>query len=245
MSSIEPVRAAPAYELAADQIRKAIQLGRFLPGDHLPPERVLAQELHVSRTTIREAVRILKGQGLLEIKRGAAGGLVVLPVETSKADLKKFIKKQTTIVENLFEYRLANECAAAGAAALRRTREHLKKMDNKLREMDSYSNSREARGNPENVPLFFAADSEFHILIAKASGNPLFIKAVEETRPAMFLPVGSVFGRLDERANDFHEDIFQAIKEQDAKGAYQAMSEHIMSTKAQLDDILKISRKEY
>ena len=86
--SIESVHAAAAYEVAADNIRRAIALGRFLPGDKLPPERELSEQMQVSRTTIREAVRVLEGEGLITVKRGALGGLVVMrPPSLSSSEM--------------------------------------------------------------------------------------------------------------------------------------------------------------
>ena len=71
---IDPVRPASACDLVVEQLRRAIHLGRFVAGDKLPPERELAKQLGVSRTTVRDAVKILEGEGLVQSKRGAAGG---------------------------------------------------------------------------------------------------------------------------------------------------------------------------
>src|SRR4029079_3166877 len=76
--TLGPVATIPAYELVLEQLRRSIQLGHFLPGDKLPPERDLARQLGVSRTTVREAVRVLEGEGAVEIRRGSAGGIVLL-----------------------------------------------------------------------------------------------------------------------------------------------------------------------
>ena len=76
---LEPVAAVPAHELVLAQLRRSIHLGHFGAGDRLPPERELARQLGVSRTTVREAVRVLEGEGLVEIKRGSSGGISVRP----------------------------------------------------------------------------------------------------------------------------------------------------------------------
>ncbi|MBT5037425.1 MAG: winged helix-turn-helix transcriptional regulator, partial [Rhodospirillaceae bacterium] len=86
---IDPVRPTSACELVVEQLRRAIHLGRFLAGDKLPPERELAKQLGVSRTTVREAVKVLEGEGLVRSKRGAAGGLSVLDQKTSASHLRK------------------------------------------------------------------------------------------------------------------------------------------------------------
>ncbi len=75
---LDPVATVPAYELVLEQLRRSINLGHFGPGDKLPPERDLARQLGVSRTTVREAVRVLEGEALVEVRRGSTGGITVL-----------------------------------------------------------------------------------------------------------------------------------------------------------------------
>src|SRR6056297_555626 len=74
---LDPIHHTATYERVVEQIRRVIYLGRYLPGDKLPPERELAQQLGVSRTTVREAIRMLEGENLIRVKRGATGGIIV------------------------------------------------------------------------------------------------------------------------------------------------------------------------
>ena len=78
VTGIEPIDFAAAYEVVTERIRRAIHIGSYLPGDKLPPERMLAQQLGVSRTTVREAIRVLEGEGYVVSRRGASGGILVL-----------------------------------------------------------------------------------------------------------------------------------------------------------------------
>ena len=66
---LQSLRAPASHELVVDQIRRAIGTGRYLPGERLPAERELARQLGVSRTTVREALKILQDEGLIEIRR--------------------------------------------------------------------------------------------------------------------------------------------------------------------------------
>lgn len=116
--SLEPVAAVPAHELVLLQLRRSIHLGHFGAGDRLPPERELARQLGVSRTTVREAVRVLEGEGLVEIKRGSAGGISVRPQSPAPAELRRRLRE----FEEIIEFRLAVEPMAARLAAQRRTR---------------------------------------------------------------------------------------------------------------------------
>lgn len=239
---IGAIRASATYELVVEQLRKAIFLSRFVPGDKLPPERDLAKQMLVSRTTIREAVRVLEGEGLIAVKRGPTGGLVVQQQNLLRpGEIEAYIEAQLTQLDNLFDYRIANEAAAAGLAALRRDKRQVARMRRALDEMDRLSATKETRANTANIARFFACDSEFHITIAQSSGNPYLLDAVEHSRAAMFLPVGKVFRHLEDRANDHHLAIFQAIVDKDPELAAARMKMHIEATRSSLYSLLPTS----
>jgi GntR family transcriptional repressor for pyruvate dehydrogenase complex len=232
-SEIGSIRASATYELVVEQLRRAIYLGRFLPGDKLPAERELAHQLAVSRTTIREAIRVLEGEGLVTIKRGAAGGLIVLgQPKLTPAQIEAYMETQHGLVDSVFEFRLANECAAAALAAQRRTDEHLRRMERAVVEMAELCATPMSRQRVSNIARFTASDSAFHMAIAQASMNPLLLKAVEDGRAAMFEPVGRVFTRLEDSANDHHEALFIAIKDGQPESAAARMREHIEASRA-------------
>ena len=119
--SLDPVAAVPAHELVLAQLRRSIHLGHFGAGDRLPPERELARQLGVSRTTVREAVRVLEGEGLVEIKRGSSGGISCGRSRPAPAELRRRLRE----FEEIIEFRLAVEPMAARLAAQRRTKTDL------------------------------------------------------------------------------------------------------------------------
>jgi DNA-binding FadR family transcriptional regulator len=240
---INSVRAAATYELVVEEIRRAIYLGRFLPGDKLPSERDLANQMGVSRTTIREAIRKLEGERLISVRRGATGGIQVLTqTQMSKAQIEAYMETQRNVIDSVCEFRLANECAAASLAAERRTEQHLKRLAKALANMGALCMG-EARERVSSIALFWAADSEFHLTIGQASMNELLLKAVEDGRAAMFLPVGRVFTRLADSANDHHEELFEAIKSRSPERAAASMRDHIEATRASLHAFLPKGRR--
>jgi len=243
-AAIGSVRATATYELVVEQIRRAIFLGRFLPGDKLPAERDLASQMVVSRTTIREAIRVLEGEGLVTVKRGAAGGLVVLEQgRPSRADIEAYMAGQGDWIDHVLDYRIANECAAAGLAASRRTDRHLARLAAALAEMTAICATPEARALTANVGRFFAFDADFHLTIGQASMNPFLSRAVEDTRAAMYLPIGKVFVDVEASANDQHAAILSAIADRDAAAAASWMRTHIEETRAGLHRLLPRPRR--
>ena len=235
---IEPVRPAAAHELVVDQVRRAIQLGRFVPGDKLPPERQLARQLGVSRTTVREAVRVLEAEGLVESRRGAAGGLLVRRPALPEAALRDMAREQRDALRAVFDFRIANEAAAARLAAERRTGDDVAALASLLARMAGFAATPASRADLDNIPRFIAADSAFHLGIARAARNPHMLRAIEDARAAMFLPIGAVFRRLEDTANDFHEAIFSALEAADPEAAEAAMRAHLEASRRSIEDFL-------
>lgn len=235
------IRAPASYELVVDQIRRAIQIGRFLAGERLPSERELADQLGVSRTTVREAMRVLQGEGLIETRRGRAGGAIVTAPESTPAERRQVVRQRLAELENVFDYRLAIEPAAAGLAAQRRTKGDLARLEETLTMLRAVASTPDAE-DLAPPSRFFAVDAEFHHRIALAARNPLLVQAVSDARAAMFLPVGGVFTALHPDANRGHEEIYAAIAAGDPDEARQAMVGHIEYTRQALRDMARPSR---
>jgi len=239
MGMIDSIRPVATYELVVEQVKRAISLGRFVPGDKLPPERDLAAQMLVSRTTIREAMRVLEGEGLIQVKRGATGGLVVKAQSGLRPnEVEAYMEAQREMLDTIYEYRIANECMAARLAATRRSKEQLRRMASALRAMGQLCETPELRATMANIARFRALDSEFHLAVAEASGNRLIKRAVEDARTAMFLPIGKVFKKLEDSANEHHEAIFAAINKGDPEGAAEAMRRHIATTRQSLENLM-------
>src|SRR6266704_997480 len=116
---IERVEHVPVYGLVVDQLRRAIHNGSFVPGDRFPPERELSRQLGVSRASVREAIRVLEGEGYVETRRGASGGMVVLDRAQTEDRLAEIIRQQLPEIEQVIDFRLAVEGGAARPAAVR------------------------------------------------------------------------------------------------------------------------------
>jgi DNA-binding FadR family transcriptional regulator len=229
--ALEPVAAVPAHELVLSQLRRSIHLGHFGAGDRLPPERELARQLGVSRTTVREAVRVLEGEGLVEIKRGSSGGISVRPQSPAPAELRRRLRE----FEEIIEFRLAVEPMAARLAAQRRTKPDLTAFARTFEWLEALA----ATGAEGAVSDWVRADGEFHLLIARMSRNRRLMAAIEEARAGMFLPIGAVFGRLETRAHDMHAELHESIVAGDADRAAAAMTGHVEATLADVRALVR------
>jgi GntR family transcriptional regulator, transcriptional repressor for pyruvate dehydrogenase complex len=226
-----PVKIIAAHELVLEQIRTAIMLGRYRPGDCLPPERALAEFLNVSRTTVRGAIAILADEGIIEIKRGRGGGLFVKETVATDAQTRRALRKNREQIRQVFEFRVTVESACARLAAERRTHASLKEMHRLLRAMNALKGPNgEVPSRPAESAQFHSLDTDFHLAIAKASRNPWLQSAVLDGRVEMFRPVGSLLNALDVSSDYLHDRIVQAIEDREADKAGQYMAEHIGTT---------------
>ena len=238
-NSLGPIRQIAAHELVLDQIRRSINLGQFRPGDRLPAERELAEMLDVSRTTVRAAVSVLEREGRIAVRRGRGGGFLVLEPTYDPAEAKRELKRNKVAVRNAFEFRVIVETGAARLAAERRKAADIPVLRDLVSRMSATID--EARESPTAALItdFQLLDSAFHLGIARATGNDQLVQSVELARSTMWLPVGAIFGHIEDNANDHHAEILEAIREKDSELAATTMEAHINETRQTIESWLK------
>lgn len=232
--TIAPIQYKTSYRLAADRIRRAIELGTYLPGERLPPSREFAYQLGISVAALREAVRGLIDEGLLEMRRGPKGGLVVL--RRPQVQRRRISKAALAEVDQLIELRKAVEGEAARLAAERRTEKDLaglqKLIDTMTEEVDG----------PESElsgARFNRADTEFHTGVARAARNELFVPVIEDTRVRLFASIGVILGPLTHKLNAGHVELIEEIRRQRPDAAADVMRRHIESTREDAYELVK------
>lgn len=225
-----PLGKVPAYTHIAEKIRRAIHLGHYGRGERLPSEAELGAQMGFSRVTVREAIRQLEGEGYLEIRRGARGGLFVKRNEYTPEHQVAYLQARWRNIDDLFDYRMGVESTAARLAASRRSTQHLERLE---AIMDAF---RDATSSPG----FRRADSDFHLAIADASANAYLRQAIEDARAAMFLPfdVLAVPARLWSEQPRQHQEIFEAIACGDSRRAEWTMTDHLQASRKHVYEII-------
>ncbi|MFT4730884.1 MAG: GntR family transcriptional repressor for pyruvate dehydrogenase complex [Granulosicoccus sp.] len=211
---MKPVEQQAAYGLAVDKIKQMIHLGLLLSGERMPAERKLAEQISISRVTLREALRILESEGYVTIRRGAAGGAFVVEEVQLREMAKCRISGDPAAAMRVFEYRIVAEPLAAKLAAIRRTPADLKRLENTLLEIGKASSSGELR----------RGETTFHLSIVQASANRFLLNSLEEALASLFLPLPN--GELSpERAKSLmlRERVFEAIRDRLETEAEQRM----------------------
>ena len=217
-----------------NEIQRVIVSGELELGMKLLPERDLADQLGVSRTVVREAVRILVAKGLLETKPGV--GTIVRQVTTEQIveplSLLLQTQKVGVSIEHLHQVRRMLEVEIAGLAAIQATEEDITELSELLTEMESVT----------DIPESFAArDADFHQGLARTTYNPLLIILLDSIRDLM-QEVRLMVTRhpdLTKRVMPDHRRILERVAARDPEGARQAMEDHLEHARRFQQELLK------
>lgn len=212
-ASWQPVTRSRAHELVIDAIEQQIESGALTVGDALPPERELAARLQVSRAGVREAIRVLEGQGVLVSKVGSGVDAGTFVAAMSSAALTRLLRLHVALsnfpAEDVVEARIMLERSSVSSAAAEVTPAGLAHIEEELLAMDVEGVSQHD---------FNEADTRFHLAIAEASGNRLVADMTIAIRGAMRSPILEAFKsvqgeweRLAAQLRAQHHAIFDAI----------------------------------
>ncbi len=219
-----PVRTTNAFEQTVERLGRAIRMGLLAPGEQLPSERDLAQHLALSRSTVREALRVLQEAGYLESRRGRGGGTFVsleLPSDAARPPEDGVRDLRGAELASLLRYRRVLELGAAELAAENATPADCEFLASLVTEMMGYHLS--------DYGSYRAIDSRFHIAIANISGSPDLAAAITESQSALSDVLNSVPRSEESMVNsqEQHRRILAALEAHDRDAARVAMREHV------------------
>lgn len=211
-----------ASDILAAELRRQIFSGELPEGSILPVERSLAATTGLSRGSVRDALRVLEIEGLVETRPGRAGGSFIRrpDISTFERSLNVLVGGQGIRFHTLVEAREAIEPAAAALAAEHRTDEDLKKLDEATQRMNDAV---------DRVHLFQQLNVDWHIAVVEATHNEI----VRAYIGSLWRTIGRAVDIADfhsaETLRDTmaaHDRILAAIRAGDTKRAASAMSKH-------------------
>ncbi|CAG4889692.1 FadR/GntR family transcriptional regulator [Paraburkholderia gardini] len=210
-----------------------IRRGALRPGDRIPTEVEMMKQLSVSRSVVREAISRLQAANVVETRHGI-GTFVCEPEKEERMRLPVADLSSMLDVMAIIEFRIDVESASAALAAGRRTAQHLQQIRSAL---DRFGAELE-RGSTDVL----AHDIEFHLQIARASGNRYFFDVLSQLGRAVSprTRLGSAeIAELDHVEHlrnvlNEHEQIYRAIERQDADDARAAMRMHLSNSRERL-----------
>ena len=212
-------------DMVVDTLRKRIGAGEFGPGAKLPTENQLATQFGVSRTVIREAIAALAADGLVQSRQGA-GVFLLDRLGAAFAKLGGESANKISVALNVLEVRMGIEIESAGLAALRHSTSQEAAIVEAWNEFGRLLKLEQPTGK---------SDFAFHRAIAAATNNPFYIEVLDalgtRTIPC---DTDSPWGTESVLSFDYqaglheeHRRILAAISARDAKGAREAMRDHL------------------
>lgn len=222
---LNPISVPKISDVLAGQLRDAILRGEVAEGDMLPPERELVAQSGLSRGAVREALRVLSAEGLIQTRLGRFGGTIVtLPGNTSMATVvDQFVRGRNISMGTLQETREQLEPGLARLAALKRS-------DDDVRKLTHVHEAFEASVN--DYKAFSQYNIKWHDLVARASGNDLLYAMWFGLSHAVSVATTAKESEQTDRlaAIRAHAQINAAIVAGDGELAEKRMRAHIRAT---------------
>lgn len=218
------VRVSRASGDIVRQVQANIANGKLAPGDRLPSEKELSEQFGLSRTTVRDALRVLESQGLVTIKVGAGGGtFVASPSEQPLSQvLTNMLHLNGITTAELVEARMVIETSIVSYAAERATPEDIRNMRQAIEEARASHTAGEMRFTPHSV--------DFHVALAQAAKSRALLYTVNAFRTPFYETLDRLLpdDEMARRAIKDHQELLDAIVVRDASHACQIMQAHIL-----------------
>ncbi|MGW0119314.1 FadR/GntR family transcriptional regulator [Streptomyces sp. NPDC003327] len=227
---LRPVRAGNGFEEALEQILQVVRLGLVPGGERLPAERELADRMGISRVTLREVLKVLQEQGLVESRRGRYGGTFVLP-RVRTADEEELRRRIASVdMEDTLRFREVLEVGAAGLCAAHGL------------DAAGAERLRAALAATHDAPLddYRRQDTLLHLTLAELSGSPSLTAQYAAVRATVndLLDGIPLLVRNLEHSQHQHTALVEAVLDGDADAAREVMREHCAGTAALLRGFL-------
>lgn len=237
---LRPIRRVRLYENAVEQIQALILGNEYKPGDRLPSERSLAEQFHISRHSLREALRILDVMGLIEIRVG--DGIYVkevdfLPyIESLNLSISSRLPLELNSFVKLWRARRILETGMVDLAARQVTESFLKSLWWCIGEMQK---------NIKNQDPFVSAGIRFHRLIAEMAQNEILILIWDMLANLIRKSQSKIYGIpwSPRKALSAHKKIYLALKAKDPRKAVEAMKQHMLDEEKALVSALEKGKK--
>ena len=229
---ITPLPRRRVSETVADSIRQAIFGGKLLPGHKLPSGLEMAAQYQTSRVALREALRALENEGMINVKRGFGGGAFVSDFDNALRalgdSLNTVVKLGQAKSSHLTEVRRMLEPQIAAIATLRATSSDLKAIEAVVLAQEE---------ELKTGKLSRRYDMEFHRCAVKATHNPVLsivVNAINDSlRESIFR--SKLSNAMRTRVVSNHRNIFEALRSRNSEKAQKLMSEHILAVQGHLE----------
>lgn len=238
--SLGLINVPKSCDVLADRLQQQIFEGTYAPGTPLPTERELVATTGLSRGSVREALRILQAQGLVQTRPGRGGGTVVskLNDEALGVHIHRFAKIRGMHLQQLVEVRQALEPMVAYLAAKHRTEDELTELKAISARLDQAAQT--------DVPRFLAENAAWHLAMAAATHNDL-LRAFMGSISGLMLEVSRIENFASKEVRQLvtiaHRRILESIEAQDADAARRRAERDVQAYARYLEAALEVASK--
>ncbi|WP_407305660.1 FadR/GntR family transcriptional regulator [Desulfosporosinus sp. SB140] len=218
-----------------NQIMQAIKNGELKPGDKLPPEREMCTMFSVSRTVIRDALKVLVGLGVVTIRHGMGAYINEVDEAEDVTRLASLLQISHGTVEELFQVREVLESQAVIWCTQNANEQDLQQLEHIVRKGKELGDTGESK--------LALLDAEFHLKIVEAAGNRVLMRLMinlldllgENRSRTLMVPGRQRLSVLD------HASIVEAIKQRDSELARQRMLSHLVNVREAIQSVAQAS----
>lgn len=239
----QPINQHKTADAVVDQIEELILKGILKSGDRLPAERVLSEQMHVSRPVLRDALKTLEERSLIEARQGGGTFVCDLIGSIFSEAVVQLISRHPSAVSDYFDFRRGIEGQAAAMAAVRAAPSDISRLKDLLDQMD------EAHEN-HDVILESQLDVSFHNAVGEAAHNVVMLHTLRSCyrllENGVFYNRGRLYHHPFARTEvlNHHKAIYKAIAAGDPNLARQAAEEHIDYVRATLAATEQLDQRE-
>jgi GntR family transcriptional regulator, transcriptional repressor for pyruvate dehydrogenase complex len=225
LPTFRPIRTRRAFEEICERIREQLALGVLKPGDKLPPERDLAQQLGVSRNVLREALRSLEMAGVLKLQKGVKGGAFIREGDTGRMNvvMRDMLSLGTISVRELSEARIDVLDLVVRLACTNAKQADFEALEGNIERTEIATHEGRMLDRVE-------CSRDFYRLLAVATGNKVIAMILDSVTEihmrfvyAKVVSSGVAMPRLAERRRQF----LSALRQRNASTAVRLMRAHL------------------
>jgi GntR family transcriptional repressor for pyruvate dehydrogenase complex len=231
--TFRPIRTRRAFEEICERIREQLALGVLKPGDKLPPERELAQQLGVSRNVLREALRSLEMAGILRLQKGVKGGAFIREGDTSRMNevMRDMLSLGTISVRELSEARINVIDLVVRLACVNARQRDFEALEANIERTDLATHEGRLLDRVE-------CSREFYKLLAESTGNKviaMITNSVTEIHMRFVYAKVASSGAATPRLTDKRRQFLSALRARDVTAATRLMRIHLESVQRMLE----------
>ena len=212
MTAFQNIKRQTIVEDIMDVFKQKLINGELRPGDKLPSETQLMEQLGVGRTALRESIKMLSALGVIDVRQGNGSYIVEQPSSTSLNPLVFALMLEAGANHDLLELRTLLEVGYCELAAEKATPESILKIEQARQYFESLIQSAE-----KNIDQLAQADLEFHYCIMDATENPMVIRVSRTVEEIFFRSIRNTISKIEGQqwGVEGHRKIVDAIKAKD------------------------------